>query len=249
MEKNNDPFEKDAEKDEEIIDLFDIADETDDQEDILDLTDAADDSLEDVIALAEPVVENLQPESEDHILNLTEAMDEADDDSDIVTASPVSVPAPSDDQEILDLIDDIQSTLDETGSPDVETGLEYSTIDPDEETALSADEIVDKAPEPAIILGNGDPIDTDNLIETETNLVDNLGIDLTSEFNRDILDDADDMETTTGQAGDSPFEAADSTLGERVETIVARILDEKLENIIGKRIEEAVAREIKKQMP
>jgi hypothetical protein len=86
----------------------------------------------------------------------------------------------------------------------------------------------------------------DELVETETDLVDNLGIDLTSDLNRDTLDGEDDGEPSTDQQEDIPFEAADDTLGERVAAIVERVLQEKLESMIGQRIEEAVQKEFEK---
>ena len=68
------------------------------------------------------------------------------------------------------------------------------------------------------------------MVETEPALVDNLGIDLTSDLNRDILNDADEL---AADVDDVPFEAVDSTLGERVETIVERVIEEKLEKILS----------------
>ena len=76
--------------------------------------------------------------------------------------------------------------------------------------------------------------------------MDNLGIDLTSELNRDILNDEDETESIADKEEYIPFEAADSALGDRVEEIVERVLQEKMEPMIDKRIEEAVQKEFEK---
>ena len=72
-------------------------------------------------------------------------------------------------------------------------------------------------------------------METEPKLVDNLGIDLTSDLDRGILNEVDEGES-----------AADGTLGDRIESIVEKVLQEKLDTIIGQRIEEAVQKEFEK---
>jgi hypothetical protein len=76
--------------------------------------------------------------------------------------------------------------------------------------------------------------------------LDNLGIDLASELNQDILSNEDETESIADQEEDIPFEAADGTLGDRVEKIVEQVLHEKLEAMIDKRIQEAVQKEFEK---
>lgn len=215
--------------------------EENEEDEILDLSDIDDGSLEDAIASSEQV-EGLEPESEDNILNLTEEAEEAA--GGIPEEMPsIVVPGPSDDQEILDLIDDIQSTLDETDSAAEGTGVEQ--LDSEEVPSL-VDEMDEASIDPAVLVGNGDPIDADDLKEIDTELLDNLGIDLTSELNRDILSNDDEKESIADKDEDIPFEAADSTLGDRVEKIVEQVVHEKLKAMVDKRIQEAVQKEFEK---
>lgn len=223
----------------DILDLGEDIDPFSEEEEILDLTDIDDDGLEDAIASSEQV-EGIVPETEDHFLNLTAEVEDGADG--IPEEMPsMAVPGPSDDQEILDLIDDIQSTLDQTDSEAEGTGAEEQ--DAEEEPSLM-DETDEASIDPAVLMGNGDLMDADDLMETETELLDNLGIDLTSELNQDILIDEDEKESIADK--DIPFEAADSKLGDRVEEIVERLLHDKLASMIDKRIEEAVQKEFEK---
>jgi hypothetical protein len=130
------------------------------------------------------------------------------------------------------LIDDIQSTLDEAGGTAQETAIQEQ--DAGDESLLS-DETDQATDDQAILIGTGDPIGEDDLVESEPDLVDNLGIDLTSELNRDILAEEDDGEL-----------AVDHTLGDRIEAIVEKVLQEKLDTIIGQRLEAAVQKEFEK---
>ena len=223
----------------DLLDFIDIAEPAGEDEEILDLSDLADDSLEDAIAFSE-TVKDLEPEPEDHILDLT---DEATDEGDGAPekTSSITVPGPSYDQEILDLIDDIQSTLDETDGTAEEPEIdEQNTVD----ESLLADETDDTSIDPVVLVGKGETVGEDESVESEADLVDNLGIDLTSELNRDILSDGEEGESISEK--DIPSEAADNTLGIRVEAIVERVLQEKLETILGRRIEDAVQKEFEK---
>ena len=185
-------------------------------------------------------MKDLEPEPEDHILDLT---DEATDEGDGAPekTSSITVPGPSDDKEILELIDDIQSTLDETDGTAEEPEIdEQNTVD----ESLLADETDDTSIDPVVLVGKGETVGEDESVESEADLVDNLGIDLTSELNRDILSDGEEGESISEK--DIPSEAADNTLGIRVEAIVERVLQEKLETILGRRIEDAVQKEFEK---
>jgi len=225
----------------DILDLEDAGDPFSEEEKILDLSYIDDDSLEDAIASSE-TVEGLETEPGGHILNLTEEVEDGGDG--IPEEMPsIAVPRPSDDQEILDLIDDIQSTLDQTDSAAEGTGVEEE--DAEEDPSLM-DETDEASIDPAVLMGNGDSIDADDLVEAETELLDNLGIDLTSELNRDILNEEDKTESMADNDEDIPFEAVDSSLGDRVEEIVERVLQEKLASMIDKRIDEAVQKEFEK---
>ncbi len=226
----------------EIIDLEDTVEpfsEEDEADEVLDLSDIDDGSLEDAIASSEQE-EGLEPDSEDRILNLTEEAEEGA--GGIPEELPsIAVPGPSDDQEILDLIDDIQSTLDETDGVAKDTGIEEQ----EEEPSLAA-EPAETPSDAAVLMGNGDHIDTDELEEYDAELLDNLGIDLASELNQDILSNEDETESIADQEEDIPFEAADNTLGNRVEKIVEQVLHDKLGPMIDKRIKEAVQKEFEK---
>ena len=223
------PAARETPGEDEVFDLLDAVEPEKEDEEILDLSHIENDSLEDAISSSEQV-EGLEPEPEDHILDLTEEADEVDRAPEETPA--VTVPGPSDDQEILDLIDDIQSTLDETDGTTEETAIEEQAAGNESVTADGADQATDNQ---AILIGNGDLIDEDELVETEPNLVDNLGIDLTSELSRDILTEEDEEGS-----------AADNTLGDRIEAVVEKVLQEKLDTIIGQRIEEAVQKEFEK---
>jgi len=224
-----------------LFDLMDAVESDQEQDAILDLTDLEEDSLEDAISSSEEA-EGLESEPEDLVLDLTE---EATDEVETIpeVTSPVTVPGPSDDQEILDLIDDIQSTLDDTDGTAGEPAIEEQDV---ADESLLVDVVDDTAGNQAILVGNGDHIGEDELVESEPALVDNLGIDLTSDLNRDILDDKADEEPLAVQQEDISEEAADDPMAERIEAIVERVLQEKLETMIGQRIEEAVQKEFEK---
>jgi len=234
------PLVLDASDEDDVLDFMDADAHVQEDDAILDLTDLDQDSLEDAISSTEQT-EGLEPEPEDHVLDLTEAADAVE----VIpeAASPVTVPGPSDDQEILDLIDDIQSTLDDTDGAAEEPAIEERDL---ADESLPADAVDDASGDQTILVGNGDPIGEDEMVETEPDLVDNLGIDLTSELNRDILEDEDEAEPAAGQQADIPLETADHTMAERIEAIVERVLQEKLETMIGQRIEEAVLKEFEK---
>ena len=119
---------------------------------------------------------------------------------------------------------------------------EQNTVD----KSLLADETDDTSIDPIVLVGNSELIGEDKPVETETDLVDNLGIDLTSESNRDILNGEDEEQPIVDEKEDIPFEAVDSTLDIRVEAIVERIIQEKLEAMMGQRIEDAVQKEFEK---
>jgi len=234
------PLALDASDEDDVLDFMGADEHVQEDDAILDLTDLDQDSLEDAISSTEQA-EGLEPEPEDHVLDLTEAADA--DEVIPEAASPVTVPGPSDDQEILDLIDDIQSTLDDADRAAEEPAIEEKDVADD---SLPADALDDASGDQAILVGNGEHIGVDELVETEPDLVDNLGIDLTSELNRDILDDEDKAEPAAVQQADIPLETAGDSMAEMIETIVERVLQEKLETMIGQPIEEAVQKEFEK---
>ncbi len=88
------------------------------------------------------------------------------------------------DKQILELIDDIQSTLDETKETETE-----STEDEVDQTPL-AEEVIDKEEsfEKSIILGDEETFETEELSYSESEFVDHLGLDLTSEFSKELFE-------------------------------------------------------------
>ena len=242
-----DTIELDNLGDDDVVDLMDTVEPSEEPEEIIDLTDSADETLEETIALAESP-EEIPAGTDDMSLDLSEWDGEEAEERISEDAPAVSIPRPTDDQEILELIDDIQSTLDES-----ETAGQETTDPPSHDEVREVDEepaeTVDAREGPSeqtIYLEKGAPIDADVMAEIETDLLDNLGIDLTTELERNVLSDEEDAASV---APDAPFEAADSTLGERVETIVERVLQEKLDEILERKIADAVARELDKRMP
>ena len=212
-----------------------------------------DDGREDVIDLSEPVVE--EPVGDEDMIDLLDAVEPDADQEDAIDEAAheesgatgdrpsVSVPGPSDDQEILDLIDDIQSTLDETDSFSEETTAEeQDAVD----AGLLADGPDETSDDDGELAAGDDSANVDQAKDPEIDLVDNLGIDLTSELNRDILNEEEEARPVPDQTDDIPFEGADGTLGERVAAIAERILEEKLDAMISRRIQDAVQKEFDK---
>ena len=144
---------------------------------------------------------------------------------------------------ILDLIDDIQSTLNQSKSN--AEGPAFEEQDAFDED-VPADETADAYGEQAILVGNDEHIGEDELVESEPDLIDNLGIDLTSEFDRDMIDGEDEGPSIGEQVGNRFSEAVDNTLVEKIEAVIERVIQEKMETIIGPRIDAAVQKGFEK---
>jgi hypothetical protein len=238
-----------AEAEEEIIDLTDIADtgQAEVEDDIVELTDTVDDSEpESLEEIAEPAEESDsgQEEVEEDIVGLTE-----ESDKDIAPADKEIGVAMEEDKELIALIDDIQSTLNgEKATPTDETAVSAS----DEETidiensidteAIDEDELMGP-----YMLGDDEYVETE-LSESESEFVDHLGIDLTSEVAKSALDEAEEATIEDVKAVEelrsTPMETGQ--LEETVKKTIANMLADE-DSPISKAIDAAVKKELDKR--
>jgi len=125
------------------------------------------------------------------------------------------------DKELLELIDDIQATLDDEPLPAHVGDREDTT---EEDKAIDTDTRGEDA-ETYTLLDDDDLADGEGIPESETEFVDHLGIDLTSEIERKVLEENQDvaMEEVKPSEGMEPSMAPGS-----LETAVKQALTEML---------------------
>jgi hypothetical protein len=193
MSQKDDPFQEEGVKkpendneDDDVIELTSKADITDDtDEDILELADEVD----------------ITDDADEDILELADEADIADDTDEAAGWEIEDTPDEPTDQtaieteegkQILELIDDIQSTLDETKGAEAEdTGDEVIQAPlPD-----GAEEALDKKEslEGSVFLGDDETLETEALSYSESEFVDHLGLDLTSEFSKEMFKEDSEM--------------------------------------------------------
>lgn len=229
--------------DDDVLDLTETVDvdEAEQEDDVLDLTDIADTAAE-------------EEEAQDEILDLTETvsgddtsqagMDQTEsvepvepvqEEFSVETATMPSV-GYEEDKELLELIDDIQATLDDEP---VASHIDDREDTAEEDEAIDTD-TRDEDAETYTLLDDDDLADSDGIPESETEFVDHLGIDLTSEIERKALEESQDaaMEEVKPSEGMEPTMAPGS-----LETAVKQALTEMLadeNNPLTRAIENAV---------
>jgi hypothetical protein len=245
--------------DDDIIELTDEAHATVIDDDVLDLTETVDvdeaeqeDDVLDITDIADTAAE--EEEAQDEILDLTETvsgddtsqtgMDQTEsvepvepvqEEFSVETATMPSV-GYEEDKELLELIDDIQATLDDEP---VASHIDDREDTAEEDEAIDTD-TRDEDAETYTLLDDDDLADSDGIPESETEFVDHLGIDLTSEIERKALEENQDaaMEEVRPSEGMEPTMAPGS-----LETAVKQALTEMLadeNNPLAKAIENAV---------
>lgn len=259
--QDHDRDEPSSDEDDDIIDLFDTVEIPADiiEEDIIDLTETVDvdeaeqeDDVLDITDIADTAAE--EEEAQDEILDLTETvsgddtgqtgMDQTEsvepvepvqEEFSVETATMPSV-GYEEDKELLELIDDIQATLDDEP---VASHIDDREDTAEEDEAIDTDTREEDA-ETYTLLDDDDLADSDGIPESETEFVDHLGIDLTSEIERKALEENQDaaMEEVRPSEGMEPTMAPGS-----LETAVKQALTEMLadeNNPLAKAIENAV---------
>ena len=212
-----------SEVDDDILDLTEPVIEDEPEDEIIDLLDTVEMSMDDMDNASDLDDNNLdafdtaespaaEEEVQDEILDLTEAVSEDDtsqtgmdqtesvepvepvqEELAVETATTPSV-GYEEDKELLELIDDIQATLDDEPLPahvdDREDTTEEDTTEEDE--AIDTDTRGEDA-ETYTFLNDDEFVDNGDLPESETEFVDHLGIDLTSEIERKALEKNQDV--------------------------------------------------------
>lgn len=173
--------------DEDVIDLSSVADTGSGQdEDILDLSD------EDVLDLHDETVE--ASDLDEGIIDLSdhEARVQDADATDAGGVQPAETAATDEDKEIMELIDDIQSSLNRADEPgeaqavqETEPDDDDHAVDPPVEASDVAAEVTYEKP---IILGDEETIEEEDSSYSDSDFVDNLGLDLTSEFSKELFE-------------------------------------------------------------
>jgi hypothetical protein len=207
---------KETVDDEDILDLAEEADMTaGDDEDFLELVEEADmtaDEDGDIPDLAEET-DITAGENEEDFIDLTSEADEDLSDqgkaADITDEDAVKI---DEDKQILELIDDIQSTLDETEEKEIEEPVDGADQVPlTDDTAVAID---DEEPlENTMLLGDEESVETDDLSESESEFVDSLGLDLTAELSKEMF--SEDSE-------------ASALLTEKIENAVEQVIERML---------------------
>jgi hypothetical protein len=205
-------------EDDDVIELTPETGPDNEDEDIVELAEEADIDTgedEDIVELAEETT--IDAGSDEDIVELAEeATIDAGSDEDIVelageTTEPAAIEV-DEDKQILELIDDIQSTLDET--KETET---VDSADDTDQTPLTEDtgEAIDSEEsfEESILLGDDETVETDELSDSESEFVDHLGLDLTAEFSKELL---------------SENSKASVLLTEKIEEAVTRVIQNML---------------------
>jgi len=140
------------------------------------------------------------------------------------------------DKELLELIDDIQATLNDEPVTDRVSDQEDT---PQADESIEADTL-DKDADAYTFLDNDEVIEEGEIPESETEFVDHLGIDLTSEIEKKSLE-----ESQEGALEDiKPTESVETGIApDALETAVKQALTEMLadeDNPLAKAIEDAV---------
>ena len=239
-----------SEVDDEILDLTEPVIEDEPEDEIIDLLDTVEMSMDDMDNASDLDDNNLdafdtaespaaEEEVQDEILDLTEDVSEDDtsqtgmdqtesvepvepvqEELAVETATTPSV-GYEEDKELLELIDDIQATLDDEPLPAHVGDREDTT---EEDKAIDTDTRGEDA-ETYTLLDDDDLADGEGIPESETEFVDHLGIDLTSEIERKVLEENQDvaMEEVKPSEGMEPSMAPGS-----LETAVKQALTEML---------------------
>lgn len=180
--------------DEEIIELSSVAptgSDLDEEDDTV----MASDLDEDVIDLDNETV--MTSDLDDDIIDLSdrETVVSRPDEADATAAQPTAATESSEDKEIMELIDDIQSSLDQAEKFGDEDAGEETTEAEAVEAAAIADEAggteepgTDDDFEKPVILGDEETIEEDESSYDDDDFVDNLGLDLTSEFSKELFE-------------------------------------------------------------
>ena len=217
----------------EVIELLDTVEipAEDMGEDSIETADTlreADSDLDDAIFDTTEAVDDF--DIDEAAMDLTETVEDMEPDQEERFQEAVALPSTGyeEDKELLELIDDIQATLndepvtdrvsDQDGTPQADESIEADTLDKDADayTFLDNDEVIEEGEVP----------------ESETEFVDHLGIDLTSETEKKPLEDIKPTEHV--EAGIAP---------DVLETAVKQALTEMLadeDNPLAKAIENAV---------
>ena len=245
----------DASDDEEILELEEALDTVSEDRDVLDLGEAQTvkpDDDDDVIELAMVVETN----EDEEILDLTDEMTEPslEDGDDIVdltehsetpaseienvvtTESTGPADATDEDKEIMELIDDIQASLDDKEPPEADAEpLEADTdqISSEEDAGDGMAAAEEDGQEP-IILGDEESLETAEISDSESDFVDHLGLDLTSEFSKEIF----------GEGAKENLASADpAQLEEIIDRTVRKMLSDKNSPLM-----QAISRAVKKEI-
>lgn len=209
-----------SEVDDDILDLTEPVIEDEPEDEIIDLLDTVEMSMDDMYDASDLDDNNLdafdtaespaaEEDTQDEILDLTEVVSEDDtsqtgmdqtesvepvepvqEELAVETATTPSV-GYEEDKELLELIDDIQATLDDEPLPAHVDDREDTT---EEDEAIDTDTRGEDA-ETYTFLDDDDLSDSEGLPESETEFVDHLGIDLTSEIERKALEENQDAAT------------------------------------------------------
>jgi DNA segregation ATPase FtsK/SpoIIIE, S-DNA-T family len=226
--------------------------------------------FEDTIAMEGGAVSDIAqeedlPDGEDEIVEPVEALDEAEItprdetftptdfedtmalDSELVRQAEtdqadVPIKEFEEDKELLELIDDIQATLDEEPEAvdsDLEEGLSET------EEAIETDIIQEEEVEPYELIDDDTIFAEQELADSETELFDNLGIDLTSEIERKALKEVQEAAIEEVQPPEAMegLTETDSVKTDSVETAVKHAISDMLsdeDNPLVKAIEKAV---------
>jgi len=151
------------------------------------------------------------------------------------------------DKELLELIDDIQATLD-TEPQNVDTDEEVPVFE--EEAAVVSDDSLENDAQPYELMDDDAVFADPDLPDSESELYDNLGIDLTSEIERNVFEEAQEAAIEDVQ----PPEDADVTQEEKpvpsdsVKSALKEALSDMLaeeDNPLTKAIEKAVRKAMK----
>ena len=225
-----------SEVDDEILDLTEPVIEDEPEDEIIDLLDTVEMSMDDMDDASDLDDNNLDafdtadsPAAEDDTsqtgMDQTESVEPVEPVQEELAVETATTPSVGyeEDKELLELIDDIQATLDDEPLPAHVDDREDTT---EEDEAIDTDTRGEDA-ETYTFLDDDDLADSEGIPESETEFVDHLGIDLTSEIERKALQENQDdaMEEVKPPEGIEPTMAPGS-----LETAVKQALTEMLAN-------------------
>ena len=193
-----------SEVDDEILDLTEPVIEDEPEDEIIDLLDTVEMSMDDMDNASDLDDNNLDafdtadsPAAEDDTsqtgMDQTESVEPVEPVQEELAVETATTPSVGyeEDKELLELIDDIQATLDDEPLPAHVDDREDTT---EEDEAIDTDTRGEDA-ETYTFLDDDDLSDSEGLPESETEFVDHLGIDLTSEIERKALEKNQDAAT------------------------------------------------------